>query len=57
VIGLGDSSVNIVTRVWVMNADYWPVRFDLMRGVKERFDEGGITIPFPARTIYTSAAD
>ena len=57
VIGLGDSSVNIVTRVWVMNADYWQVRFDLMRHVKERFDEGGITIPFPARTIYTSAAD
>ena len=55
VISLGDSSVDIVTRVWVMNADYWPVYFDLMRGVKERFDEGGITIPFPVRTIYNAA--
>lgn len=55
VISLGDSSVNIVTRVWVMNADYWPARFDLTRHIKERFDEGGITIPFPARTIYTAA--
>lgn len=57
VISLGDSSVNVVLRVWVLNADYWPTRFDLMRRVKERFDEGGITIPFPVRTIYNAKAE
>ncbi|PKQ05682.1 MAG: mechanosensitive ion channel protein MscS [Alphaproteobacteria bacterium HGW-Alphaproteobacteria-12] len=57
VINLGDSAVDIVTRVWVMNADYWPAKFDLTRNVKERFDEGGITIPFPVRTVYNTAAD
>tara|TARA_R110002110_G_scaffold165930_13_gene366350 strand:- start:2032 stop:2868 length:837 start_codon:yes stop_codon:yes gene_type:complete len=57
VINLGDSAVDIVTRVWVMNADYWPTKFDLTRNVKERFDEGGITIPFPVRTVYNAAAD
>ena len=55
VINLGDSSVDIVTRVWVMNADYWPAKFDLTRRIKERFDEGGITIPFPVRTVYSAA--
>lgn len=57
VMSLGDSSVNIVTRVWVMNANFWPVRFDMTRRIKERFDEGGITIPFPVRTIYTAKAE
>lgn len=55
VINLGDSSVDIVTRVWVMNANYWPAKFDLTRRIKERFDEGGITIPFPVRTVYNAA--
>ncbi|MCF8470670.1 MAG: mechanosensitive ion channel [Parvibaculum sp.] len=57
VIDLGDSSVDIVTRVWVANSDYWPAKFDLMRKVKERFDDEGITIPFPVRTVYNTAAD
>ncbi|MEQ8266287.1 MAG: mechanosensitive ion channel [Parvibaculum sp.] len=56
VLNLGDSSVDIVMRVWVTNSDYWDVRFDLMRKIKERFDEEGITIPFPARTVYTVSA-
>jgi small-conductance mechanosensitive channel len=33
-------------------ADYWPVRFDLTRRVKERLDDEGITIPFPTVTQY-----
>ncbi|MEQ9198170.1 MAG: mechanosensitive ion channel [Parvibaculum sp.] len=57
VINLGESSVDIVVRVWVMNDDYWPTKFDLTRRIKEGFDEGGITIPFPVRTIYNTAAD
>ena len=36
-----------------MTSDYWPFKFDLTRRVKERFDSEGITIPFPARTVYT----
>ncbi|HCX66313.1 mechanosensitive ion channel domain-containing protein [Parvibaculum sp.] len=57
VINLGDSSVDIVTRVWVNNAQYWPTKFDLTRRIKERFDENGVTIPFPVRTVYNAAAD
>jgi small conductance mechanosensitive channel len=49
---LGASSVDMLLRVWVKNADYWPVRFDLTRAVKERLDVEGITIPFPTVTQY-----
>lgn len=40
------SSVNITVRVWVNNADYWTVYFDLLEGAKKAFDENGIEIPF-----------
>jgi len=49
---LGQSSVDMLLRVWMNNADYWPVKFDLTRAVKERFDAEGITIPFPTQTVY-----
>jgi len=49
---LADSSVNFVVRPWVATADYWPVRFDLIEGIKTAFDEGGISIPFPQRDVH-----
>ena len=49
---LADSSVNFVVRPWVKTADYWAVYFDLTERVKKRFDEVGISIPFPQQDIY-----
>jgi small conductance mechanosensitive channel len=49
---LGDSSVNLVFRPWVKREDYWDVRFDLIRKVKEAFDRNGIEIPFPQHVIH-----
>ena len=49
---LGDNSVNINVRPWVNNADYWPVRADLLETVKIRFDEVGISIPYPQQDVY-----
>lgn len=49
---LGDSSVNFVVRPWVKTADYWTVYWDLTRAVKLRFDEEGISIPFPQRDVH-----
>ncbi|MEC9250230.1 MAG: mechanosensitive ion channel domain-containing protein [Pseudomonadota bacterium] len=43
----GGSSVDIVTRVWCASGDYWGVYFDAMKNVKEAFDKGGISIPYP----------
>lgn len=44
---LNDSSVDIQMRVWCHPDDYWDVRFDLIKSVKEAFDAGGISIPYP----------
>lgn len=47
---LASSSVNLIARCFVNNAEYWDVYFDLQKAIKLRFDEAGITIPFPQQT-------
>lgn len=47
VTNLGDSSVDITARLWCQAADYWDVKFDLTKQVKEAFDAKGISIPYP----------
>ena len=49
---LGDSSVDIITRVWCDAGDYWGLKFDLTKAVKEAFDREGIEIPFPQQVIH-----
>lgn len=49
---LGDSSVNIVVRPWAETANVWPLRFDITKRIKERFDEEDISFPFPQRDIH-----
>ncbi|MGD8327092.1 MAG: mechanosensitive ion channel [Sphingomonadales bacterium] len=44
---LGDSSVDLTTRIWVNAADYWGVYADTLKTVKERFDDEGVSIPYP----------
>ena len=54
---MADSSVNIVVRVWVNNADYWSVKLNLTKNIKQAQDSNGINIPFPTHTVYTQSAD
>ena len=49
---LADSSVNFICRPWVKTADYWTVFWEVTRTVKERFDEEGISIPYPQSDIH-----
>lgn len=49
---LGDSSVNFVVRPWVKSEDYWAVYFDVTEQIKKRFDQAGISIPFPQRDVH-----
>ena len=47
VVNLGESSVDIGVRLWCDAADYWDLKFDMTKAVKEAFDAGGISIPYP----------
>ena len=49
---LADSSVNFVVRAWVNTPDYWEVKFALTETIKLRFDEEGISIPFPQQDVH-----
>lgn len=49
---LGGSSVDFAVRPWVNSADWWPTRCDLLKTIKQRFDEEGISIPFPQRDVH-----
>jgi small conductance mechanosensitive channel len=54
---LGDSSVNFVVRPWSKTGDYWDVYWDITREVKRRFDQEGISIPFPQRDVHIYRED
>lgn len=47
-----ESSVNLWVRPWVKRTDFLDVTLELHRQIKQRFDEAGITIPFPQRDIH-----
>jgi len=49
---LADSSVNFLVRPWVNAADYWGVFWDTTESVKLRFDEAGISIPYPQMDLH-----
>ncbi len=52
VAGLGDSSVNLMVRPWCRVEDYWPLRADLTRGLKEGLEAAGCSLPFPQRDVH-----
>ena len=59
VLGLdsfGDSSVNIKVRMKTKPIEQWRVAREFRKRVKKIFDEKGIEIPFPHRTIYIGEA-
>jgi small conductance mechanosensitive channel len=49
---LGDSSVNLVVRPWCSKANYWALRWDLTRAIKEKLEAAGCSIPFPQRDVH-----
>ena len=53
---LADSSVNLVVRPWCRKEDYWGLRFDLTRTIKEKLEESGCTIPFPQTDVHLHQA-
>ncbi len=49
---LADSSVNLVVRPWCKKEDYWNLRFDLTRKMKEELEAAGCSIPYPQHDVH-----
>ena len=50
----GDSSVNFVIQFWIhysVQSDFLRARSEAIKRLKTAFDENGLTIPFPIRTL------
>ncbi|GFO95861.1 mechanosensitive ion channel MscS [groundwater metagenome] len=48
----GESSIDIEVRVWIQRSKLFDIRTELIKGIKNAFDEAEIEIPFPHRTVY-----
>jgi small conductance mechanosensitive channel len=54
----GDSSINLIARFWVeSNANWLDIRSNLAHRIKKAFDEVGVNIPFPIRTLKLDEND
>lgn len=53
---MADSSVNVLVRAWVRNADYWSVLFDINERIYSTFNAEGISFPFPQVTVHQAEA-
>lgn len=51
----GDSALEFMFAVWAVKTDYLALKNSMMKSIKQRFDQEGIEIPFPHRTLYTGS--
>lgn len=51
-VGFGDSALNIQFSVWAKRENFRDLRNSLQEEVKRAFDNAGIEIPYPQRTVH-----
>jgi len=49
---LAANSVQLYARPWGLSEEYWDIRFELLEAIKLKFDEHGITVPFPQMDLH-----
>lgn len=54
-LGFGDSALNFQFSVWASQENFLEVRNSIQEQIKLAFDEAGIEIPFPHRTLYAGS--
>ena len=54
---LADSSVNFLVRPWAKSEDYWGLLWDTTKAVKLKFDDAGISIPYPQMDVHVNKSE
>lgn len=49
---LGDSSVNIIVRIWAPATEWFDLKAELLWKIKKALEKEGIEIPFPQRVVW-----
>ncbi|WP_416182808.1 mechanosensitive ion channel family protein [Methanosarcina sp.] len=49
---LGESSVNIIVRIWAPVSEWFGLKTRLLWNIKKTLEENGIEIPFPQRVLH-----
>jgi len=49
---LGDSSVNIIARIWAPATEWFGVKMELLWKIKQALEKEGIEIPFPQHVVW-----
>jgi len=49
---LGESSVNIIVRVWAPTTEWYSVKMEMLWKIKIELERNGIEIPFPQRVVW-----
>lgn len=49
---LAANSVQLYARPWGLSEEYWDIRFELLEAIKLKFDEHGISVPFPQMDLH-----
>ncbi len=52
---ISTNSVDIIIRFWAKSSDYWGLRWDITKAIKEKLASEGISLAIPTRTIALNA--
>ncbi|HEA53382.1 hypothetical protein LCGC14_0722290 [marine sediment metagenome] len=55
--GLGESSINLMFRVWVETGELWPYYWSMQEKVRKAFDAEGLYAPLPQRDVNMRQPD
>lgn len=56
ILGFGESSIDLQFSVWATKENFLELKNGLQERIKQAFDEAGVEIPFPHRSLYAGAA-
>lgn len=51
---LGDLTTDLIVRFWSKNSDYWGLRWDITKQIKEKLESAGLSLPLTTRQIAIS---